>query len=165
MTIPEIIDLLKSTWSQPAHATHRGIKRRLRFACSFSEEHRVLPEDYPYNVPDEVKDFWAIASTAKLFEDVDYGQWGLEILSPEESASHTESDRGYYPPFRQDELIIGKFLGDSDILIVSCGEDEFGTIRIGLPLDDYPDWPVVGKSFKEFLEEYVKLEGDKFWES
>jgi len=164
MTIPEIIDFLKLNWSEPAHTTKDHMESLFRFACSFTEGHPGLPENYPYNVPTEVKDFWATASTAELFQDVDYGQWGLEILSPEESASRSERDREYYPDFRSDELIIGRFRGDSEILIVSCGDDEYGTIRVGLPIDKYPDWPVVAKNFKEFLEKYAEADGNKYWE-
>jgi hypothetical protein len=167
MTIKEIIDLLKAEWSVPAHTINKnGEESFARFACFFTEGQKELPADYPYNVPDDVKAFWSESASAFLYKDVDYGQWGIEILSPAESISYTEEEKQHrYDTYKPGELIIGRFKGDSDLLIVSCGDDdEYGNIRIGLPIDPYPEWPIVGKNFREFLEKYVELKGAKFWE-
>ena len=161
MTIKEIIDSLKAKWSDPAHITKNGEESFARFACFFKGT-----DTYTYNIPDDVKSFWSEASSAVLFEDVDYGQWGLEILSLVDSKSYTEKEKQNRPDtYKPGELVIGRFLGDLDLLIVSCDDDEeYGNIRIALPLDPYPEWPVVAKSFKEFLEKYVEALGEKYWE-
>ena len=124
-------------------------------------------ENFYLKVPNDVKDFWSVSESAVLFKDVDYGQWGLEILSPEKAMlrSNVEKERrstDYYDT----DLVIGSFLGDSDLLIISCDENSknYGTVLISLPLDRRSDWPVVGESFLAFLEKYAFSEGDKFWE-
>ena len=163
MTIKEIIDLLKVQWSVPAHIIE--IDEDPKFACFFTDGQKELPVDYPYNVPEDVKAFWSESASAFLFKDVDYGQWGLEVLSPADSILYTEKEKqNRYDTYKPGELIIGRFKGDADLLIVSCDDDEYGNIRIGLPIDPYPEWPIVGKNFREFLEKYVELKGAKFWE-
>jgi hypothetical protein len=61
--------------------------------------------------------------------------------------------------------VIGKFLGDSDLLIVRCdaAAKDFEAVLIALPLDPRCDWYAVGTSFAAFLDEYVEKGGQKFW--
>ncbi len=51
----------------------------------------------PANAPSELGDLWRATRTARLFEDVDYGQWGLVILSPSASAGRTAKERARRP--------------------------------------------------------------------
>jgi len=166
MTIAEIINSLNKNWGTPTHALHRGEEIFFTLACRFSLAGIKPARDYPFNVPDDIKEFWSIAESAELFKDVEYGQWGLEILSPAESLAETASQkkarRGTY---RSKDLIIGRFIGDSERLVLSCGESqEYGIVRVALPIDPYPDWYVAANSFGAFLEQYAAMQGDKFWE-
>jgi hypothetical protein len=112
-------------------------------------------------------EFWLFASSAKLFEDVDYGQWGLVLFGPDQAAIETRK-------FRDDrkndcvagDLIVGRFLGDQDLLLVRCDPDafDFERVKIVLPLDIRTDWYDVAPNLGGFLEEYEREEGAKFWE-
>lgn len=115
--------------------------------------------------PPELIDLWSVAGSARLFVDIDYGQWGLELLSPRDSADVTrhevEQRPGEYLP---DDVVIGQFLGDLELLVYSPSEPTARRILVSLPLDKRADWPVAGSSIVEFLLRFTTARGDKFWE-
>jgi hypothetical protein len=121
----------------------------------------------PAGVSPEVRAFWAVAREAALFKDAQYGQWGVQILSPAAAISKTERYRHQRArDFRSGDLVVGRFFGDSDLLVLRCDEasSDRGSILVALPLDLRSDWPVVARSFREYLEELIATEGDKYWE-
>ena len=65
---------------------------------------------------------------------------------------------------RTDDVIIGEFLGDSDLLVFAPSEVNSRKILVALPLDPRIDWDGVGGSIEEFLDMYQARGGDKFWE-
>ena len=101
---------------------------------------------------------------ARLFTDVDYGQWGLVLLGPEVSWRRT-LDQLDLPPAdrRPGDVVIGEFLGDLDLLIYAPTEAGESRILVSLPLDPRDDWYAVGSSLEEFLVRYVDNQGEKFW--
>lgn len=166
-TIPEIINILKQNWREPAPAVHRGEKTAFTFVCHFSNEGRQVDANYPFKIPEDLKQFWSITNTAELFKDNEFGQWGLRILDPSQTLSVTEDEKQRPGrDFDENDLIIGEFIGDSDLLILSDDNDDgqYDSVRIALPIDKRKDWPVVAAGLTEFLEKYVSYEGDKYWE-
>lgn len=64
------------------------------------------------SVPHDLLEFWLACRTARLFEDVEYGQWGLRLLSPSDCARRTEVEFQRRPrDGRDQDLVIGEFLG------------------------------------------------------
>jgi hypothetical protein len=118
-------------------------------------------------VPDDVLRFWREAAWARLFEDATYGQWGLEILAPGAARAETERQQlARKREFIQGDLVLGRFLGDSDLLIVRSdkAQSDFGRVLVALPLDPRRDWCPVASSFEDFLSKYASAFGDKYWE-
>lgn len=112
-------------------------------------------------------EFWRTAETAELFKDITYGQWGLKILSPMGSRSCTLAEQKDRPEeMRPTDLVFAEFLGDSDQLLMdlSFSDSDSQPIFVKLPLDKRHAWPKVADSFAEFLEQYVREKGEKFWE-
>ncbi len=100
-----------------------------------------------------------------LFQDVDYGQWGLVILSPDQAAERTAWERSQRPEdFPFGDIVAGEFLGDLELLIATPRDDGSCQIRIALPLDPRGDWYVAAESLAEFLQRYLVARGDKYWE-
>ena len=113
-------------------------------------------------------EFWRIAETAELFKDITYGQWGLKILSPMGSRSCTLAEQKERPEeMRPTDLVFAEFVGDPDQLLVdlSLSNSNRQPIFVKLPIDKRHAWPRVADSFEEFLEMYVRENGEKFWES
>jgi hypothetical protein len=73
---------------------------------------------FDITLPSDLIQFWEETSSVHLFEEINYGQWGLVIWSPEEVLTkHPErfQERAYSEDFRKGDLIIGSFLGDLDM--------------------------------------------------
>jgi hypothetical protein len=116
-------------------------------------------------LPQEVALLWGTCRSARLFEDVDYGQWGLVILDPEASTERTRQEReNRSAEFRLDDIVIGAFLGDQELLVLAPSESGNRRVLIALPLDNRADWVPAASNLAEFLEEYFAAGGDKFWE-
>jgi hypothetical protein len=105
-----------------------------------------------------VVEFWEACRSARLFVDVDYGQWGLHFLSPSASAARTHSLRP--DEFKPHDVVLAEFLGDSELLVVTAASD----VLVALPLDPRRDWNRAADSIDAFLVRYFTEEGRKYWE-
>jgi len=166
--IERYISVMKKDWNSPREPVHRGEKLSFKLSCTFSDHGVEIIDIHKLkvDVPEEIKKFWKLSESARLYEDKTYGQWGLEILSPHDAMDETNKQLIERPnDFRDGDLIIGRFIGDSDLLLTRClREEDYGRILVALPIDPRPDWHWVSKSFGEFLNSYINEDGDKFWE-
>ncbi len=140
----------------------------MKFVCNFSSSGASEQElaQLPCLCPSDLLEFWHISSTARLFEDNTYGQWGLEIYTPTESLRATEQFfAARKKETRLGDLLIGRFLGDSDTLILRCdpSASDFRHVLVALPLDSRNEWYRVAESFTEFVDKFVRSAGKKFW--
>lgn len=116
-------------------------------------------------LPADVVDLWAACRGARLFEDIDYGQWGLVILDPATSAARTAQDRELRPSeFMHDDIVLGEFLGDQELVVVAPSEGGDRRVMIALPLDSRSEWIGAAHNLGDFLEAYFVAAGDKYWE-
>lgn len=110
----------------------------------------------------ELEALWLSSREAWLFQDIDYGQWGLHILDPAAAAARTNAERASRPgDFEATDAVVGEFLGDSHLLVLEAN----GGVLVALPLDPRTDWPRVAPRLSEFLTRYLEAVGDKYWES
>jgi len=131
---------------------------RLSRPASADEITRAWPNTL---LPLEVQEFWLTARAADLFVDADYGQWGLRVLSPAASAARSRQERLRRPnEFATDDLVIGEFLGDQELLIL----DRDGRVMVALPLDLRQDWFRPAASLSDFLQRLLTTNGAKFWQ-
>ena len=167
--IPTILRDLRTSWQSPREAIHRGKRSPFLLRCILAPEgiaHGELTQ-FPKSVPKDVQGFWQEARTAELFKDEQYGQWGLELFAPDRALRETLEHTQKRPrEFFQNDLILGRFLGDSDLLVVRCaaGQKDYGWVTVALPLDKRKDWCVAAESFSEFLSRFVSAQGGKYWE-
>lgn len=169
MSIELLIESLKNDWNTPKHSIVNGQSSPFQYVCRFSEVRENAPEKIlnEIEIPIELSNFWGITKSATLFEDVDYGQWGMKILEPSLVMAQTQE---YFEQRKQEcrkgDLVVGEFLGDSELLVVRCDEStaDYGSVLIAMPLDVRADWYILSLNFEEFLLRYVKSGGEKFWE-
>lgn len=113
-------------------------------------------------VPRQLMELWQSTRSARLFVDQDYGQWGLELFSPEAALDRTRLEVEARPAdFRTDDLVIGAFLGDQELLVI---EGATNAVLVARPLDPRSEWPRVAETFAEFFARYVDEGGAKYWE-
>ncbi len=116
-------------------------------------------------LPEEAVRLWTTCRAARLFEDIDYGQWGLVVLDPASSAERTKREREMRrSEFLPDDVVLGAFLGDQELLVLASSEPGQRRVMIALPLDGRADWLPAGASLAEFLESYFSAAGNKYWE-
>jgi hypothetical protein len=112
-------------------------------------------------LPSSVTDSWGLYRSGTLFRDVDYGQWGLKLLSPMAAAARSTAERSARPKdVEASDIILGEFLGDQDLLVV----DKMGAVLVALPLDHRAEWYRAAANLPEFFGRYVESRGEKFWE-
>jgi len=139
-----------------------------RLVSTFGEpatEHEVNAA-WPQNqLPRSVVELWRNCREARLFEDQDYGQWGLIMLSPDTSARRTAQEQGERASdYRGDDIVLGEFLGDQELLVFAPSGERNRRILVALPLDDRADWFGVADDLGEFLGRYYATGGEKYWE-
>lgn len=139
--------------------------------CTISEpipwNKTALEESLEITLPDDVEQLWTLVSSLCLFEDITYGQWGLVIWSPDQVVVEHKRHLMERPEqFRQGDLIIGEFLGDSDLLLIRCNpiDPDFGYVIVALPLYQREEWDVPSPSLTMFLRAFLDSRGGKFWE-
>jgi hypothetical protein len=163
-SIAEAIDRFRGRSFRSEHASRNGLNLRSKVepAAGFDE---VRDAWRNHSMPPEVRELWAAAREARLFEDVDFGQWGLVLLSPTASAARTKTERAERPSdFKPDDVVIGEFLGDQDLLVLAPSEADQRRLLIALPLDNRSDWYGAGHGLADFLDKYFASAGDKYWE-
>lgn len=118
------------------------------------------------SLPEDLQELWQKSSGLRLFEDKTYGQSGLIIWSPQKVLEQQQVLKRNSDDFQSGDLIIGEFLGDSDLLIVRCDQDsdDFGQVIISLPIDQRSDWYYLPYLLPEFLQKFINSQGEKFWE-
>ncbi len=159
MTLQEIVAAI-AEWSEPRSVDASGLRLASRISPPATAD-AIGAAFRSQRLPAEVRQLWLACGDATLFRDVDFGQWGLQILSPMESVTRSVTERLRRPKdFGERDVVLGEFLGDQDVLVV----EESGAVLVAPPLDDRNGWYRVAPSVVEFLARYVQREGAKYWE-
>ena len=156
-----IIEKAKANWSVAKPVTHNGVTSQYKYVSVFNDGVNILNLD----IPKELLEFYSLSDGTILFKDIEYGQWGMKIYSSSQLAESNEKIRVYREDLSEKDLIIGEFYGDSDLIILSLEEYNYGEVIICTPMDKRKDWFFLKINFEEFLEKYFESEGDKFWEN
>jgi hypothetical protein len=135
---------------------------RLEPPASVAEIRAAWPER---ELPDELSELWLTCRRAWLFEDTEYQQWGLMLLPPDVSARRTACGRRRRPEdVKSNDIVIGEFLGDQELLLLAPSEEPARRVLVALPLDRRDDWYPAGGGLAEFLDQYLIHFGEKYWE-
>lgn len=163
--IAELLFRFRKDWQSPRVGRSGPLSLVCRFSAGLSDQQ--LSAVFKVPLPPELTELWNASGDCFLFLDHEYGQWGLHLLSPFDAENETslfgqERARDAMPG----DLVIGTFLGDSDLLLIRCDPNagDFGHLIVATPLDRRADWHVVSTSLGGFLKQYEAAEGAKFWE-
>jgi hypothetical protein len=160
--IANTLHLIRTNWTSPASAVHKGQVIPFKLASYINAQGANASVLAASRFPEGIKEFWSLCENAILFRDAEYGQWGLEIFSPDEALHQTKLNKQIrMRDFDGGDTIIGRFIGDSDLLVLASDEK----VIVALPIDRRTDWPIVADNFSDFLEKYVNAQGEKYWEN
>lgn len=170
VNLKDIIQDMRREWGTPKAVIHYGQETLFTLVCEFSQpasEFDIEQVGGHCSPSRDLIQFWHLCAKAKLFKDVKFSQWGLVLYSPGEALSSTENFRLHR---NRDcsfgDLIVGEFLGDSDLLLLRCDPDEsdYGSVRVVNAIDPRSEWDSVSSSLSAFLGEFAIKQGCKFWE-
>lgn len=168
--IEQLIQQLRNDWAIPHRQTKSDLSREdLELVCQFAAQGATYTRVAASLgvVPQPLQDLWSNVEWAEFFKDEEFGQWGLKLLTPEEAATESTRQIQSRPEdFQTGDIVIGEFLGDSEVLVVRCDSNlaDFGQVIVALPIDHRKDWYMVSASLDKFLTNYSQKEGEKFWE-
>jgi hypothetical protein len=149
-----------SEWSKPRRVGTNPflIQCRLAPACTPTD---IAGSWRDGALPRAVADLWLTCREADLFVDVEYGQCGLRVLSPDASAARSASERTRRPAaIGPGDVVLGEFLGDQDLLVV----DPAGQPLVASPVHGRAEWAQPAPDLPGFLKRYVGAMGHKYWE-
>lgn len=168
LSVTSIVDALNKFRSQPslpAGSTGNpfNLMSTLDGPASASEIKDVWND---HELPSDAFNLWMACREARLYEDIDYGQWGLALLSPSASASRTAREHEDRPfELKPDDIVLGEFLGDQELLVLAPSEADRRRILVALPLDSRTEWFGVASDLGSFLMQYFDASGNKYWET
>jgi len=165
-SIRDLLSRLEREWAEPRQTVHHGKPTALPLSVRF--ERADEPPAVSIAAPPDVMEFWSLFKSARLFEDHRFSQWGLVLVPPERAQVLTHQlRRDRARDVLPGDLVIGEFLGDSDLLVVRTDREaaDYGSVLVVLPLDRRQDWFRVGASLTDFLRTYAAADGAKFWET
>jgi hypothetical protein len=141
-------------WTEPRIAG-------LRLSCSLNRTSDPTEAARIWGrLPDELLGFWSVYRDGHLFQDIDYGQWGLHLFTPSEAKTQTTRYLRLKEKLRAGDIVVAEFLGDSDLVVV----DENGRTLIAAPIDPRTQWHA-WNNFHQFMRDYVNHDGEKHWEA
>ena len=161
--MPGLMDGFRS-WVQDSSSRDEGPELACSVAGPATTE-EIAEAWHETQLPLEVLELWGECREAKLFADVEYGQWGMRILAPKRSASVLEFQRRDRPDdFVEDDVVVAEFLGDLELLVFAPSEEGERRVLVALELDPRAEWYGVGSSLDQFFQRYLAAQGEKFWE-
>jgi len=167
--LTQMLDDIKVSWSEPRIAHHQERAVAVPLVCRFeaAATSNVLADvSSKFAVPPDLLDFWRFSNGASLFIDETYGQWGLRLLPATVAIEETKNfEVARSTDVRLGDLVVGKFLGDADVLLLRCDQtaEDYGSLVVALPLDERSDWDRIAPSLEGFLRAYARTHGEKFW--
>ncbi len=161
-TVVEIMNQLLADWATPRIPEYmQGIRTGVDMPMQCSATEATTPV-VAKHLPEDLESFWSKFFDAKLFEDVNYGQWGLRLLEYETSNQRTRQfNRDRPQDAARGDRVIGEFIGDLEQLVIRCDSSDvnFGHILVALPASPRDEWYRVEERLSSFLDKEAILEG------
>lgn len=166
--ITGILEELGTQWSTPKvpfTQMHEPPENQVPLKCEVRRRNK--PVHIGNDFPLDLREMWTNFDDVILFADNRMTIWGLHLLSYDASAAATQDfSSEIYTQFDAGDVIVGRFFGDLDRLLVRCDRsaNDFGNVVVVLRDGLRKEWYTIASSLEEFLTKYAKAEGDKYWE-
>jgi hypothetical protein len=158
--IQESFRLVKQFSEKPFLVNFVGSESDILVSCFVNDEIKIEIRSLPIWIPEDLKWFYENVGSAILFKDEEYGQFGVKFFNVYEALAVTNEIREEGEiEIEGDDLIIGGFYGDTDLVLLSGN-------NISIIVSAYPRSEGFNSalSFSEFVEKLIESKGEKFWE-
>lgn len=133
------------------------------------EQIQNIEKQLSISLPKDYKKFLGeISDGAVLFWDKEYSQWGFKMFNTKEMVAEQQVWRKSLPTTWNSGLIaFGKLFGEANVLAFDLSRptsdlSSFAVLE-GNAYDKFSDWPVLSRSFHEWLDHLITAQGDKYW--
>lgn len=150
--------------------THGDYTWTAQFEWQPPLKNSFLPKVFSKSLPRDFLTFLnQVANGCTLYFDAVYGQWGYKFYSAEELESKQELwKHGLGEKWRDHYVAFAELYGEANVLLFDLRlptTDSFSfAIREANPNDIADDWPIVSRSFHEWLDHLITTQGAKYWE-
>lgn len=123
--------------------------------------HMTLPKDY--------KDFLGLTNGAVLFYDAENGQWGYRLYGTEELLERQIAWKSSFPNNWATNIVaFGELYGEASVLVFDMQKPTRDfmsyTVLEGNAYERVDGWPILSRSFHEWLNHLIAAQGEKYWE-
>jgi len=125
-----------------------------------------IEKELQISLPSDIEELWNLSSSLELFKPVEDGLIRLQVFGPHQVIDSMKNLPAYrHAELRTGDLVLGRFLGEDDLLIVRCdaAADDFGIVIEADTLDGRAEWLIAARRLSEFLQMYLDSDGDWFW--
>jgi hypothetical protein len=150
--------------------THGDYTWTARFEWQPPLKDLLMPEELGKSLPRDFLTFLKeVANGCILYYDAIYGQWGYKIYRVEELESKQDLwQLSLGEKWRNEFVAFAELYGEANVLLfdlsLPTADSSSFTIREGNPNDVAEDWPIVSRSFHEWLDHLITAQGAKYWE-
>lgn len=126
---------------------------------NFEEVNKII-------LPNHFKSFLKISNGAMLYKDIQYGQWGCNILGLDELINMSTQIESWGYEIKPGWLVFASWLGDCDILIFDLNKYNSGDnnyILDGEQGESVDNWITVKGDFAKWLDRLIVSQGAKYW--
>jgi hypothetical protein len=166
----DILDIINKISNMEAKIQFQG-QVEFKYESRYEEPVSWSKSDFVHqlgkNIPSDLTALWQYASRLHIYEETNFGQWGLIIWNPSETLQNNQSNSilSTYE-LANGDLIIGEFKGDLEKIVIRCDENnnDRGAITIASSIDPRNEWLTVARSLTSFLNAFIENPDNKYWE-
>lgn len=117
-------------------------------------------------LPDDYKAFLKISNGATLFKDVEYGQWGCQILALDQLIVATQDLRNYGQDLTEASIVFATWLGDGDTLLFDLRKYQNEGKNYIIDGDagyNFEEWEYIKGNFGKWIDRLIVSQGAKYW--
>ena len=168
----ESIQILKKrlTPENLLEVTHGDYSWLARFEWQPPIEDITIDKKFLNCLPKDFLSFISqITNGCILYYDNTYGQWGYKIYSTDEIISK----QGLWKislgeKWQKNFIAFSELFGEARVLLFDLNlptkDSSSFVIKEGNPYDKPENWPIVSRSFHEWIDHLITAQGAKFWE-
>lgn len=168
----EIDELLAEVRGSPPVAVKLTGNGEFLLRCSLSLpkkfDKKHIETTLNIQLPYQLTYLWEKTGELRLFEDTNFGQWGLIIWPANKLIRKNHQVTSDRPKeYLAGDLVVGEFLGDEELAVLRCDPalPDYGSVLISLPVYPRQDWYKAANSLIEFLQSLLSARGAKYWEN
>jgi hypothetical protein len=165
-----ILDVVARARNEPPYVDPESISPDSRLVCKVLDpipwNRQELEHELGIEIPPELATLWDSCGGLILYEDAQYRQWGLIVMSPAKAIVANRRYRTEDERMVAGDLIFAEFWGDLELAMIrnDRASPDYGSVMIVGEMDPRSYWYTAARTLEEFLTRFMDAHGEKYWE-